>query len=107
MANLYDNLQKNADSTKKQDDLLTEVNKRINKALGLRPSKVLLIDDFLNYKIKFVDGQIPVDLLKPCSEKQLISYARQLKKELNCFFDTESQAILDADNILCNCGQND
>ncbi len=92
-ANLYDRLQKNSEATifssKMQDDLLAEANRRINKALGLRPSEVLLINDFLNYRMKFVDGRIPKDLLEPCSKKQQALYVKQLKEELDCFFDDE------------------
>ena len=105
-AELYDELQNNAASKtfcpQKQDAILTEANQRINKALGLRSSEVLLIDDFLNYKIKFADGRIPADLLQPCSKAQLVSYAKQLKKELNCFFDDEDRIYHDVTPVSVN-----
>jgi len=89
---IYDELQNNARSgfcseTETQKKLLEKANRRINKVLGLRPTEILLIDDFLNYRMKFVDGRVPNDLLEPASEKQLASYAEQLGDELNCFFD--------------------
>ena len=96
---LYDQLQNNADSKtpcpQTQETLLAEANRRINKALGLRPTEVMLIDDFLNYRMKFVDGRIPKDLLQSCPSKQLTSYAKQLKNELNCFFDDEDEIYHD------------
>lgn len=95
-ADLYDQLQENAksakaDKMKRQDELLTEANKRINKALRLRPSEILLIQDFLTYRMKFVDGRVPDDLLQPCTAKELKLYAKRLQSELDTFFDEESE----------------
>ena len=101
--NLYDDLQKNAASSgfsqEKQDYLLNEANERINKALGLRETEILLMNDFLNYRMKFVDGRIPKDLLVPCSEEQRVSYAKQLQDELNCFFEDEDEIFHDVNSI--------
>ena len=91
---IYEKLQQNAKSKKGfsqelQEELLQEANERINKVLGLRDSEKLLIRDFIHYKMEFIDGRISRDLIDPCEEKQLATYAKRLEHGLDSFFDPE------------------
>jgi type I restriction-modification system DNA methylase subunit len=91
LATIYEQLQKNATSKKyspeKQNELLQEANKRINKILGLRNAELLLISDFLEYKIRAIDGMIDQRLIRSCDADWLKSYSETLEKSMNNFFD--------------------
>ncbi|MDR2706996.1 MAG: N-6 DNA methylase, partial [Planctomycetaceae bacterium] len=105
-SDIYEQLQNNAKSKQfsqeKQDSLLFNANKRINKILGLRDSEQLLIIDFLKYKMNLIDGGIDNNLITCCDKYLLTNYAGQLKKSLDSFFDKEDNIHHDVTVLSTN-----
>jgi hypothetical protein len=92
-AKIYEQLQDNAISTKysleKQNELFQKANEHINRALGLRISEVILISDFLEYKLKLIDNANNKELIDSCNNKELDGYSKTLEESMNNFFDKE------------------
>jgi hypothetical protein len=67
------------------NELLIDLNHRVYELLGLRPDQRALVSDLVNIRMQLIKGKAPKETIRPPTEAELDSYARQLRDELDAF----------------------
>lgn len=67
------------------EESLKEADNLVYESLGLDVSEKVLIEDFLRWNMRLVQGKVPRDLVAPPDDESILEYLVTLQKELDVF----------------------
>jgi hypothetical protein len=80
-------------------NLFGEMNERVIQLLGLGEQDRILIEDFVHWNMKLIDGQVPHDVTEAPDDKLILGYLYTLKAELNLFIGENAGVLHTVDAL--------